>query len=483
MDNNKALILDGVSVRYRKADSRSAASIIKRLFGREKKSSTFWALKRVSFELEKGDMLGVIGKNGAGKSTLMKAISGTLAPAAGDIKRNGKLCALLELSAGFDKEMTVKENVYLRAALLGYSHEFIDSKYDEIIDFADMREFQDNPFRTLSSGMKSRIAFAIASLVEPDIIILDEVFAVGDGDFKKKSREHMQKILSDGKTTGLMVSHSLGSVRRQCNKVLWLDKGRMVMFGDPNEVCDAYEKYLEDGVLPQTESIKAAKKMPPIKPKHNKGKITAEILLFLSLILIAAFGGFIWAQYDLFKAYGLAHEHSTEELLGYADNYHNFIYDSLKTDPDTWDYSIFKDSSAAVINGSLSCDDVAKAVLEEAGVDPGDENYELCVAAAKIEAIKHVHMARLDNLVIEMRQGFALEPEGGYRSILVYSYAHYDRFYDLEAECDAEVKEVIEDIRELLREREEPETLADEVWSYYTSEKVYLEAYYFIRLR
>ena len=161
MDSNKALILDGVSVRYRKSDSRSAASIIKRLFKREERSNTFWALKRISFELEKGDMLGVIGKNGAGKSTLMKTISGTLAPAAGEIHKNGTLCALLELSAGFDKEMTVKENVYLRGALLGYSKEFIDLKYDEIIDFADMRDFEDNPFRTLSSGMKSRIAFAI----------------------------------------------------------------------------------------------------------------------------------------------------------------------------------------------------------------------------------------------------------------------------------------------------------------------------------
>lgn len=483
MDSNKALVLDGVSVRYRKADSRSAASIVKRLFGREKKSSAFWALKRVSFELEKGDMLGVIGKNGAGKSTLMKAISGTLAPAAGEIHRNGKLCALLELSAGFDKEMTVKENVYLRGAFLGYDREFIDSKYDEIIDFADMREFEDNPFRTLSSGMKSRIAFAIASLVEPDIIILDEVFAVGDGDFKKKSREHMQKILSDGKTTGLMVSHSIGSVRRQCNKVLWLDKGRMVMFGDPNEVCDAYEKYLEDGILPQTESIKAAKTMPPIKPKHNKGKLFAEILLFLSLVMIAAFGSFIWAQYDLFKAYGLAHEHSTEELLGYADNYHTYIYSSLQTDPDSWDYSIFKDSTEAVLAGDLSYDEVAKAVLEEAGIPPDDEDYDLFIAAAKIEAIKHVQMARLDNLVVEMREGFALEPEGEYRSLLVYSYTHYDRFYDLEAECDAEVKEVIEEIRELLRENGESEAIADEVWSYYSSEKVYLEAYYFIQLR
>ena len=280
-----------------------------------------------------------------------------------------------------------------------------------------------------------------------------------------------------------MVSHSLGSVRRQCNKVLWLDKGRMVMFGDPNTVCDAYEKYLEDGVLPQTESIKAAKKMPPIKPKHNKGKIIAEIMLFVSLLSVAAVGGFIWAQYDLFKAYNISHSHSAEEILGYADNYHTFIYDALGTDPEKWDYSIFKDSTQAVLDGDLSYYEVAKKVVQKAGVDPDSENYRLSIAAAEIEAIKHVQMARLDGLVVEMREGFESEPEGTYRSLLVYSYTNYDRFYDLEAECDAEVTEVIEEIREILREQGQSEALADQVWSYYTSEKVYLEAYYCIQLR
>lgn len=158
--------------------------------------------------------------------------------------------------------MTVKENVYLRGAFMGYSKEFIDSKYDEIIDFAEMREFQNSPFRTLSSGMKSRIAFAIASMIEPDIIILDEIFAVGDGDFRKKSQQKMQSIIDNGDTTALMVSHSLQSVRAQCNKVLWLDKGRMVMFGDPNTVCDAYAEYLNSGKLPQTESLAATQENP-----------------------------------------------------------------------------------------------------------------------------------------------------------------------------------------------------------------------------
>ena len=278
MKDNKVLILDDVSVRYRKRDSRATADIFRRLMGKEKRNNEFWALKNVSFSLEKGDMLGVIGKNGAGKSTMMKAISGTLCPASGTIEKEGKLCALLELGAGFDQDMTVKENVYLRGALLGYSKEFIDGKYDEIIDFADMREFEDSPFRTLSSGMKSRIAFSIASMVEPDMIILDEIFAVGDGDFRKKSQKTMQNIIANGDTTALMVSHSMQTVRDQCNKVLWLDRGRMVMFGDPKTVCDAYAEYLNTGKLPETESLKATKKNPINKMAKTKGKLFGEVM-------------------------------------------------------------------------------------------------------------------------------------------------------------------------------------------------------------
>ena len=220
MDGNKILVLDNVSVRYRKQDSRSTSDIVKRILGKAPRNNEFWALKNISFSLERGDMLGVIGKNGAGKSTMMKAISGTLTPASGTVKKTGRICALLELGTGFDREMTVRENVYLRGAFMGYDREFIDSKYDEIIDFAEMREFQNSPFRTLSSGMKSRIAFAIASMIEPDIIILDEIFAVGDGDFRRKSQQKMQSIIDNGDTTALMVSHSLQAVRSQCNNCL-----------------------------------------------------------------------------------------------------------------------------------------------------------------------------------------------------------------------------------------------------------------------
>ena len=240
MEDNKVLVLDNLSVRYRKANSRSTADIIKRFFKKSSRSNEFWALRNVSFSLEKGDMLGVIGKNGAGKSTMMKAISGTLSPASGTIEKEGRICALLELGAGFDREMTVKENVYLRGAIMGYSKEFIDSKYDEIIDFADMREFQNNPFRTLSSGMKSRIAFAIASMVEPDIIILDEIFAVGDGDFRQKSQQRMQEIIASGATV-LFVSHSIEQVKQICSRAIWLDSGRIVLDGTPEDLKKRYD--------------------------------------------------------------------------------------------------------------------------------------------------------------------------------------------------------------------------------------------------
>ena len=312
MDGNKILVLDDVSVRYRKQDSRSTSDIVKRILGKSPRNNEFWALKNVSFSLERGDMLGVIGKNGAGKSTMMKAISGTLTPASGTIEKTGKICALLELGTGFDREMTVKENVYLRGAFMGYSKEFIDSKYDEIIDFAEMREFQNSPFRTLSSGMKSRIAFAIASMIEPDIIILDEIFAVGDGDFRKKSQQKMQSIIDNGDTTALMVSHSLQSVRTQCNKVLWLDKGRMVMFGDPNTVCDAYAEYLNTGKLPQTESLAATQENPRNRLKKNTGKHLAEAAVYLMLLLVIIAGCFVWSQYDLLKSYVLAQSLTVE---------------------------------------------------------------------------------------------------------------------------------------------------------------------------
>ena len=208
----------------------------------------FWANKNITFELERGDMLGVIGTNGAGKSTLLKAVSGIMVPSEGSVKRDGKIAALLELASGFDGDLTVKENAYLRGALLGYTRKFMDETYDQIIEFAELKEFEDRPFKQLSSGMKSRLAFSIASLVEPDILILDEVLSVGDGAFRKKSEAKMKEIINGGATT-ILVSHSLNQVRSMCNKILWLHKGKQITFGsDVKKICDDYQAFL-DGKL------------------------------------------------------------------------------------------------------------------------------------------------------------------------------------------------------------------------------------------
>lgn len=481
-ERKTVLTLDNVSVQYRKNNSTSAVEIIKNIFKKDKDSGGFWALRNLSFSLQQGDMLGVIGRNGAGKSTTMKTVSGTLTPASGTITHEGKICALLELGAGFDREMTVKENVYLRGALLGYSKEFIDSKYDEIIDFADMREFEDNPFRTLSSGMKSRIAFSIASMVEPDIIILDEVFAVGDGDFKKKSQERMQEIIGNGSTTALIVSHNLSTVRKQCNKVLWLNKGRMVMFGEANEVCDEYKKFMDTGVLPETESLKKVDAHPKNKLKKSPKKRLLETLIYFLLILAAVLGGFVWAQYDLLKSYAISHSQDSKEILTIAGNYHEDIDQILSANTTNWDYTIFEEAAPAIMNDEISYREVAKEVLRNAGtVD--SESYRLTLAAAEIEAVKHVHMARLDALVAEMRADFEAQPQGKYRSLMVYSYLHCDKFYELEEACDDDMQDIIEEIRAELRKSGLPEDTADQVWNAYKSEKVYLLAYYCVQLR
>lgn len=482
MEDNKVLVLDNVSVRYRKQDSRSTSDIFKRILGKSPRNNEFWALKNISFSLEKGDMLGVIGKNGAGKSTMMKAISGTLTPASGTITKEGRICALLELGTGFDREMTVRENVYLRGAFMGYSKEFIDSKYDEIINFADMREFQNSPFRTLSSGMKSRIAFAIASMVEPDIIILDEIFAVGDGDFRKRSQQKMQSIIDSGDTTALMVSHSMQTVREQCNKVLWLDKGRMVMFGDPETVCDAYAEYLNSGKLPQTESLQKTQESPRNKLKKSKGKLAAEIAVYFMLILAAIVGCFVWAQYDLLKSYVLAQNLSSEQIMQSAQSYHSEIDRMLGADTSRWDYEIFTEGAQRIIAEEATYTDIAKEVLLQSG-NLSREQYKKTLAAAEIEAIKYSHMARLDALVEQIRAEFAAQPEGKYRSLMVYAYLNCDRFYELEEACENDMQKVIEEIRAFQRKAGEPEELADHVWNAYKAEKTYLLSYYCVKLR
>lgn len=204
----------------------------------------FLAIKDCSFTLEKGDFLGIVGVNGSGKSTLLKAVSGVMGPSAGKIVTQGKIAAFLELSAGFDGEMTVKENAYLRCALLGYTRDFVEANYPDIIAFAELEEFADRPLKQLSSGMKSRLAFSIASLVKPEILILDEVLSVGDGAFRKKSEAKMFEIIENGAIT-LFVSHSTTQMRKMCNKILWLNKGQQMAFGSAEQILDEYEAFLE----------------------------------------------------------------------------------------------------------------------------------------------------------------------------------------------------------------------------------------------
>lgn len=240
------LEVNDVSIRYMTGDFKDIGlkEYVTRKLNGNYHVNEFWADKNISFTLEKGDMLGIIGTNGAGKSTLLKAVSGIMEPTGGYVKREGNIAALLELASGFDGDLTVRENAYLRGAMLGYTRRFMDEKYDEIIDFAELRDFQDRPFKQLSSGMKSRLAFSIASLVQPDILILDEVLSVGDGAFRKKSEEKMREIIASGATT-ILVSHSIQQVREMCNKVLWLDHGEQVEFGENvEEICDHYQEFL-----------------------------------------------------------------------------------------------------------------------------------------------------------------------------------------------------------------------------------------------
>ena len=235
-----------VSVKYIIGDFKEIGIkeyILRRIL-RKYSVKEFFAVRGISFDLYQGDMLGIIGVNGAGKSTLLKAVSGVMEPSEGKICVRGRISALLELGSGFDGELTVKENTYLRGAMLGYSRELLDSAYDKIIGFAELSEFQDRPFKQLSSGMRARLAFSIASLLSPDVLILDEVLSVGDGAFREKSERKMKSIISGGAVT-IFVSHSLGDVRAMCNKILWLDGGRQVAFGsDAESICDAYEEYL-----------------------------------------------------------------------------------------------------------------------------------------------------------------------------------------------------------------------------------------------
>jgi ABC-2 type transport system ATP-binding protein/lipopolysaccharide transport system ATP-binding protein len=239
----KMIEVKNVSMKFRMSDEpiNSLKEIFTTALTGKLKYNEFLALDDVSFDLEKGKTLGLIGKNGAGKSTTLKLISGILKPTSGNIIVRGNVVPMLELGAGFDLELTGRENIYLNGAILGYSKDYLQSKFDEIVEFAEIGEFIDMPIRNYSSGMMARLAFSIASVVQPEILIVDEILAVGDVAFQEKSFNRMKELMSGGATV-LFVSHDLDKIEEMCDEVIWLDKGKVVMKGKTRKVCEAYRK-------------------------------------------------------------------------------------------------------------------------------------------------------------------------------------------------------------------------------------------------
>ena len=206
-----------------------------------KEKNELLALNNVSFDISKGEVVGLIGSNGAGKSTLLKVVSGVMKPTKGKIKVEGVISPMIELGAGFDPELTARENIYLNGAILGYSKKFIDEKFEQIVDFSEIRDFLDVPVKNFSSGMTAKLAFSIATVVDPEILIVDEILSVGDIKFQEKSKKKMMEMINGG-TTVLYVSHSLESIKDLCTKVIWLDHGKIVKIGDPKTICEEYYK-------------------------------------------------------------------------------------------------------------------------------------------------------------------------------------------------------------------------------------------------
>lgn len=250
MENNQetakekkiAVTVNDLHVTYRGLKKTSIRASWKNFGG---KVDLFHALKGVSFEIEEGKILGIIGKNGAGKSTMLKAIAGIFSPDKGTINLHGKTISLLSIGVGFNRKLTGKENIYLSGMLLGFSEEEIAAKEEEIIKFADIGDFINKPVKTYSSGMYSKLAFAITAILETDIMLIDEVLSVGDAKFKEKSYNKMKELISDDTRTVIIVSHSLGTIKELCNEVLWLNDGEVVMKGAASEVIPKYEEFMK----------------------------------------------------------------------------------------------------------------------------------------------------------------------------------------------------------------------------------------------
>lgn len=241
-----AVIVDHATVRFNMASERidNLKEYFIKLIKRELMFKEFLAIKDVSFNVRKGEAWGIIGTNGSGKSTLLKLICGILKPYEGYVAINGSIAPLIELGAGFDGDLTARENIFLNGAVLGYDKQFMESHFDEIVEFAELKDFLDMPLKNYSSGMSARLGFAIATIVRPDILICDEVLAVGDYAFQQKCEKRMNEMRECG-TTLLFVSHSIDSVKEVCDHALWIEKGKAKMSGTVDMVCDAYMDYLQ----------------------------------------------------------------------------------------------------------------------------------------------------------------------------------------------------------------------------------------------
>ena len=239
----KIIEVQNVKMKFKLSDEplNSLKEIFTRAVTGKLKFNEFLALDDISFDVKKGETIGLIGSNGAGKSTTLKLISGILKPTSGHIITRGNIVPMLELGAGFDLELTGKENIFLNGSILGYTKEYLKSKYDEIVDFAEIREFIDMPIRNYSSGMMARLAFSIASVVQPEILIVDEILAVGDQKFQEKSYSRMKELMSGGATV-LFVSHDIKKIEEMCDRVIWLDHGKIKEIGSAKAVCTKYKK-------------------------------------------------------------------------------------------------------------------------------------------------------------------------------------------------------------------------------------------------
>lgn len=242
MNKENAVELRNVEMHFNMSKERldSLKEYFLKFMHRQLMFEDFVALDKITFDIKKGDVFGIVGLNGCGKSTTLKIISGILEPTKGTVETDGVIAPLIELGAGFDMDLTARENIYLNGSVLGFSKKFIDEKFDEIVDFSEMRDFLDVPMKNYSSGMIARIAFAIATVTTPDILIVDEILAVGDFLFQQKCEQRINAMM-EGNTTVIIVSHSIEQIERLCKHCLWLEKGKIKMIGEAAEVCNAYK--------------------------------------------------------------------------------------------------------------------------------------------------------------------------------------------------------------------------------------------------